>query len=94
MDSVSYEKHLEEGYVKYDSLCTRCGECCGAGSEDPCAKLVGDRQGAYNCSVYNVRLGVRETVSGKIFTCVAIRDNIRSGFSHPDCVYVKKTEVR
>ena len=93
MDSTSYEKRLEEDYVKYNLLCRRCGKCCGAES-DPCAKLASDEKGIYFCSVYEARLGVRETVSGKMFTCVAIRDNIRGGFSHPDCVYVKKTEAR
>jgi len=89
MSQNDYEKYQEAQFVKYDSICNCCGECCGA-NNDPCANLIRKEDGKYNCKVYNNRLGPQETVSGKLFTCVPIRDNIKRGFCSPSCAYVKK----
>jgi hypothetical protein len=87
MDSVAYEEYLREAFVKHDSLCRRCGECCGAG-KDPCRNLAREENGMYKCLVYENRLGPQKTISGKFFTCVPIKDNIRTGFSNPTCIYI------
>ena len=87
MDDAAYQKYLEKKAESYESLCKRCGECCGAGN-DPCASLVAEKDGTYSCSTYGDRLGMQKTVSGKIFTCVPIKDNMLKGFSGPNCAYV------
>jgi len=87
MDNADYEKYLKEQAADYESLCKRCGECCGA-DNDPCANLVMEGPAKYVCRVYDQRLGSQKTVSGKSFTCVPIRDNINRGFSNPKCLYV------
>lgn len=94
MDETAYKKYLKEKMNGDEMLCSRCGECCGAGN-DPCADLIKDDSGRYACKVYESRIGPRTTVSGKVFTCVAIRDNIGRGFNNPDCAYIqKKTKER
>ena len=86
MDNSLYQKHLKEELVKYESICKRCGVCCGT-SNDPCSNLAYNGDGKYSCRVYDTRLGIQKTVSGKIFTCVPIKDNIRNGFVNPNCAY-------
>jgi len=88
MDTVAYQKYLQNKAVTEESICKRCGICCGA-NNDPCVNLARDKNGLYRCLVYENRLGPQRTVSGKIFTCVLIKDNIRAGFSHVDCAYLK-----
>lgn len=88
MDIAAYEKYLKEEFIKYDSLCRRCGKCCGI-DNDPCANLIIDEEGRCACRAYDVRLGPQKTASGKDFTCVPIKENIRRGFCNPDCAYVK-----
>ncbi len=84
-DYVEYLKKKEE---EFESLCNRCGQCCGAYDGDPCAKLVYNKKnGKYYCSDYSGRLGLQVTVSGKEFTCVPILDNIRAGGIYPGCPY-------
>jgi len=86
MDNEAYEKHMEQQFVKYDSACRRCGECCRAGN-DPCANLTPEGDGKYACRIYNNRLGLQKTISGKTFSCIPIKDAIRCGFCNPDCAY-------
>lgn len=88
MNSVYYQEYLKKQAVKNDSMCRRCGVCCGAGN-DPCINLVRDKGELYRCLIYDNRLGPQRTVSGSFFTCVPIRDNIRSGFSRPGCGYIE-----
>ncbi len=89
MDSVAYREHLKNKAIKSASICRRCGVCCGA-DNDPCENLTRGEDGIYACRVYATRLGPRTTVSGNIFNCVLIRDNITGGFAHPDCAYLKE----
>jgi len=89
MDSSAYDRDLKGRFVKYDSACKRCGECCGA-NNDPCANLVSKGNGQYACAAYDNRFGPQRTVSGKAFTCVSIRENIKRGFSNPNCAYAQK----
>ena len=87
MDTIAYEKYMKEEAVKYDSLCRRCGECCGI-DNDPCANLIIEEGGKCACRAYEGRLGPQKTVSGKDFTCVPIKENIRRGFRYSGCAYV------
>jgi uncharacterized cysteine cluster protein YcgN (CxxCxxCC family) len=87
MDDALYVKHQEEAMVEYESLCRRCGACCGAAGSDPCSKLERLADGTYRCIVYETRVGAQLTVSGKTFTCVPIRDIVRYAPTSQDCGY-------
>ncbi|MEA3489407.1 MAG: hypothetical protein U9R44_03570 [Candidatus Omnitrophota bacterium] len=86
MDSLNYEKYSLEKEKKFDELCGRCGQCCGA-LDDPCRDLVKLDNGTYFCMIYDKRFGRRETVSGKAFNCVPIREHIAKGALRPGCSY-------
>ncbi len=86
MDEVEYLKKQEEDEAKYEALCRRCGACCGALGPDPCEELRKDKSGKYFCSVYEHRIGVHKTISGKQFACVPIRD-LRPNLPFKGCVY-------
>ncbi|NOZ22175.1 MAG: hypothetical protein GXP25_13940 [Planctomycetes bacterium] len=75
------------GYDPNDEdRCRRCGVCCGATDGHPCEHLV--RNGKqYRCEIYPYRFGPHKTVTGRHFTCVPVRDVIRTGGGHPGCVY-------
>lgn len=87
-DYIEYQKHKNS---EYESLCKRCGACCGVKDGDPCEELVAEPDGVhYRCRVYETRLGPRKTVSGKEFTCVELRVILdKSWAGHPECAYVK-----
>ncbi|MFA5362698.1 MAG: hypothetical protein WC335_05560 [Candidatus Omnitrophota bacterium] len=89
MDDPVYRQKQREYAEEYESLCRRCGACCGAFDGDPCANLrkSADNNG-YFCKVYDTRLGPQKTVSGKPFTCVLIRENLKkSSLPFPGCPY-------
>lgn len=86
MDTAVYEKYLKDQFVKNESLCKRCGKCCGVNS-DPCVNLIAEAPGIYACGIYDNRLGPQRTVSGKDFTCVPIKDSINRGFYNSNCPY-------
>ena len=88
MKNKPYEQKLEKDYDKYEAICARCGECCGIGT-DPCQRLIAGENNRYYCNDYPGRLGPQRTISGKIFNCVQIRDNIEKGFYSPNCAYTK-----
>ena len=91
MDKSEYELSQEKKLAEYESLCKRCGGCCGVNEGDPCEELVAEPDGVhYRCRIYETRLGPRKTVSGKKFTCVPLRDILgKSWAGHPECAYVK-----
>jgi len=89
MDDDAYLKKLAERSAAYEKLCRRCGECCGANSDDPCNNLVKLEDGTYLCSRYEDRRGPQQTRSGKIFTCVDIRDVHEYGVFFNNCGYNK-----
>ncbi|MBD3425920.1 MAG: hypothetical protein GF409_01660 [Candidatus Omnitrophica bacterium] len=86
MDSATYLKYTSLKEREFESLCKRCGRCCGA-SDDPCANLVRVASGEYFCRDYNNRLGPQRTVSGKEFNCVSIREHIGAGTLRHGCAY-------
>jgi hypothetical protein len=80
----SYFKNKEE---QWESLCIRCGGCCGA-FDDPCKHLKKDQQGKYCCEIYTQRFGLRESASGERFNCVPIKEIIRKYWKNDHlCVY-------
>lgn len=88
-DSLAYQQSTEASQRSYEALCRRCGECCGANGEDPCANLIREDNGRYRCSRYSDRHGPQQTVSGRIFTCVNIRDVQAFGVFYNNCPYGK-----
>ena len=91
MDETAYEKVLADRDAAYESLCLRCGQCCGAHSEDPCRQLEKMPDGRYGCKVYDRRHGLQETISGRSFMCVNIRNVITAGAEYYNCPYCRKT---
>ena len=91
MDERSYERVLADRDVAYESLCLRCGQCCGSLGKDPCAQLEKMPDGTYSCKVYEKRHGLQETVSGRGFMCVNIRNVITAGAEYHNCPYCTRT---
>lgn len=90
MDGWKYEIYQKEKLERFEGICKRCGECCGSQDGDPCVNLAKDAvTGKYNCKIYENRLGLQRTVSGKIFNCVPIRDVVRQDLLRPNCAYNK-----
>ena len=88
MDTERYIDYQNEQFEKFEALCKRCGKCCGAEDEDPCARLVKDsQQGNYFCNVYQSRLGPQNTVSGNPFTCIPIQAHIQNRTLREGCAY-------
>lgn len=87
MDEIQYEQKQTAQFYDHESLCRRCGECCGAGGLDPCAKLKKHMNGEYFCDDYANRHSLQKTVSGRYFTCVDIRDVNRFGVYYKNCGY-------
>ncbi|MFH1318309.1 MAG: hypothetical protein ABIH71_04785 [Candidatus Omnitrophota bacterium] len=77
MDDKLYQVKQQKQEELYESLCKRCGTCCGAYDGDPCENLLQDAENKYFCRSYDRRLGIQKTVSGKSFTCVLIRDKLK-----------------
>ncbi len=73
--------YLREKNEQWERLCRRCGGCCGA-FDDPCRHLKREENGFFSCEIYQNRLGVRETVSGKKFNCVNIREIINTSWEN------------
>ncbi len=86
MDSARYLDSQKEAQAEHEALCRRCGLCCGLYDNDPCRQLVKTGDGKYSCRVYEQRLGVQYTVSGKLFHCVPIRDFLNGERSF-NCAY-------
>lgn len=87
MDNKFYEDRLEEQNAAYEALCRRCGECCGGQGTDPCSNLVKLEDGRCHCKIYDTRLGLQKTLSGRVFMCINIRDVIKSGTHYNNCPY-------
>ncbi len=86
MDDIVYIESQRESCSEYEALCKKCGKCCGL-ETDPCANLKKSDSGGYYCAVYDSRLGRQTTVSGRIFTCVEIREVVKFGMSNEGCGY-------
>ncbi len=86
MDEIAYVDSQRKVSGEYEALCNQCGKCCGL-ETDPCANLKQGVSDRYYCAVYESRLGSQITVSGRIFTCVEIREVVRVGLPHDGCGY-------
>ena len=90
----SQEKRYEQWHdiqqERWESLCGRCGACCGVTEGDPCEHLRGNKKGEYCCSIYENRFGEHRTVSGKIFKCVPIRQILHMSWPGDECCGYKK----
>ena len=87
---MEYEKYIEyqeEEFQRYESICQRCGACCGSKDGDHCANLAKDSAGKYYCKVYETRFGPQKTISGKWFNCTPIREVIVHEGARPGCAY-------
>lgn len=85
-DVISYAESQRKSSEEYEALCKQCGKCCGL-ETDPCANLKKTDSGSYYCAVYESRLGRQVTVSGRVFTCVEIREVVRKGLPNEGCGY-------
>lgn len=86
MDSEKYKKYALDKEEEFESLCKRCGECCGS-LDEPCQNLVKKDDGTFFCRDYENRLGPQKTVSGKAFNCVLIRGHVSRDSLRPNCAY-------
>jgi hypothetical protein len=85
-DDMAYVDAQRKNLIEYEDLCRQCGKCCGVDT-DPCANLKKGAAGRYYCAVYANRLGSQSTVSGRVFTCVEIREVKNVGMIHEGCGY-------
>lgn len=81
-----YREYLISAENRFESICRRCGRCCGA-SDNPCVNLVKLSTGLYHCKEYHTRLQTQRTSNGKIFECVSIREHIKNDTCPPGCAY-------
>ncbi|MFC1480198.1 hypothetical protein ACFL5Y_01975 [Candidatus Omnitrophota bacterium] len=86
MDSQKYDKYLRQQGEEFESICTRCGQCCGA-LDDPCQNLAELDDGMYFCKDYENRLGPQKTAAGKPFNCVPIREHLSKSTLRQNCAY-------
>lgn len=88
---MEYEEYAEKSKKEYESLCMRCGACCGI-LNDPCRHLrKNEGQNSCFCSVYPERHGMHETVSGESFHCVEIREILHENWlGKENCAYFKR----
>jgi len=87
MDSQKYIKYSKTEEEKFEAVCKRCGECCGA-LDDPCRNLVKNKTNdQWFCKDYKDRYKQQKTISGNSFTCVSIREHMRNGSLRLNCAY-------
>ncbi|MCK4519614.1 MAG: hypothetical protein KAT96_00370 [Candidatus Omnitrophica bacterium] len=85
----NYLKYFEEKDKEWESLCRRCGACCGA-YDDPCLHLKKDKEGKYNCEIYSERFGLKKSIKGEEFNCVPIKEIIKTHWKNDHlCAYKK-----
>lgn len=89
MSETIFDKYMKEKEANFESICKRCGICCGANDGDPCRNLKQSSDGLYYCSDYENRLGPQRTVNGNAFTCVTIRELIKTNTLRHGCAYNK-----
>jgi len=88
IDDHSYDQYWKACETQYEKRCRGCGAYCGAEDGDPCIHLYFDSvRKRFLCNTYENRLGKQKTVSGRVFTCVLIRDVRASGGLRPACAY-------
>ena len=84
---ASLQEYLNAKDQEWESLCLRCGACCGA-YDDPCQHLARDQEGLYYCTIYANRLGTRKSLRGDVFDCVSITEIINTHWKNDHfCIY-------
>ena len=83
----SYQVYMKNKEEEYESLCKRCGRCCGV-LNDPCVHLKKDEEDKFFCEIYDHRLGEHKTQSGNTFQCVPVRKILHKDWvGKENCVY-------
>lgn len=85
-----YQLWQQTRQEKWESLCGRCGACCGAVEGDPCEHLIRLDNSRYWCKIYSNRFGAHKTRSGKPFLCVPVRDIVHKPWPGDSCCGYKK----
>ena len=88
-DERRYLAMQENQQQAWESMCGRCGACCGL-KDDPCENLFQADDGKYACKVYDNRLAMQKTVSGKKFRCIPIRFILHTSWPGDECCGYKK----
>lgn len=88
-----YNQWQEEQLRRWESLCGRCGACCGAFDGDPCEHLRKNESQQHFCSIYENRFGTHKTISGKEINCVPIRQILNSSWPGDHCCGYKKNKT-
>ncbi len=92
MPFSEYTEYLKNKEEEFESVCKRCGRCCGA-DNDPCRNLEKAPDGRYFCREYSDRLKQQRTARGNSFHCVSIREHMKKGFLPPGCAYGKRSNA-
>lgn len=90
LDEEKYQDLLRKWERQWESLCTRCGACCGVKEGDPCEHLQELSGGRYACAIYENRFGFHKTRSGRTFQCVPIRQILHKSWPGDECCGYKK----
>ncbi|MFO8052684.1 MAG: hypothetical protein R6U54_01820 [Candidatus Omnitrophota bacterium] len=93
VELTNCQKHLEKKEQEWESLCVRCGACCGA-FDDPCLHLKKDKFGNYYCQIYSKRFGIRKTLNGQLFRCVPIKKLLRTHWKNDHLCPYKKLQKK
>jgi len=80
-DHNLYQEYQKNKQKEYESLCSRCGACCGSFEGDPCEHLIMDEEGKYYCNTYENRFGLKRSRNGREFLCVPIRKILSESWS-------------
>ncbi len=86
MDDSRYVNRQKIEEADFESLCKRCGTCCGR-DDEPCSNLAADEKGNYYCRSYENRFGPQITIGGCKFNCVSIREVLKFSLPCPGCGY-------
>lgn len=89
MKEELYLTKQAQQFREYEDLCRRCGACCGVYDGDACTNLIEQEDGKFFCKVYDRRWGKQTSRSGKVFTCVPIRELRQFDLPYLQCPYTK-----
>lgn len=91
IDKIGYACRLYVNGQDYESICKRCGRCCGS-MDDPCEDLI-TSAGRYLCIDYQNRFGLHRSINGTQFYCMEIKNLIKNGTAPLSCAYVERPKV-
>ncbi|MFH2024672.1 MAG: hypothetical protein ABIK30_02450 [bacterium] len=76
---------------EFEDICIRCGACCGSFDGDSCENLRGDNEGTYTCDIYEERIGIHRTLTGRVMECVPNMDKLSEDWIGDHlCAYKRK----